>query len=255
MTGEKTELTLKLATMPDGTPEIFKSIQGEGVKCGALSLFVRFSECNLFCSWCDTPYTWRWNNSHPHDDDNVFNRKEAQIKLTIEQLTSLIRREKINRIIFTGGEPLLQQKRIILVMRNLQNRNNGKFFEFEFETNGTVKPTNEILSEASLFVVSPKLTNSGIEMSKTILHALDIFTKTPKAIFKFVVSSKKDFLEIRQIQQRYNIASKKIWIMPCGRTSKKVLKTAREIVNQIIEYEYNYSPRLHIDLFGDKQGT
>ncbi len=35
--------------------EIFRSIQGEGEYVGVAQVFVRFFECNMHCTWCDTP--------------------------------------------------------------------------------------------------------------------------------------------------------------------------------------------------------
>ena len=40
--------------------EIFKSIQGEGPNFGKPAIFLRTAQCNLKCTWCDTKYTWDW---------------------------------------------------------------------------------------------------------------------------------------------------------------------------------------------------
>ena len=51
---------LRVSKQPDGQPEIFYSLQGEGVTTGIPSVFLRLALCNLACSWCDTRYTWDW---------------------------------------------------------------------------------------------------------------------------------------------------------------------------------------------------
>ncbi len=53
---------LKVSVQPDGNPEIFYSIQGEGVNIGVPTVFLRLALCNLKCDWCDTKYTWDWDH-------------------------------------------------------------------------------------------------------------------------------------------------------------------------------------------------
>ena len=36
--------------------EIFSSIDGEGIRTGYLTTFIRLNGCNLKCSYCDTKY-------------------------------------------------------------------------------------------------------------------------------------------------------------------------------------------------------
>jgi organic radical activating enzyme len=244
---------ITLAAMPDGTPEIFTSVQGEGPKIGMLSVFVRLSECNLFCRWCDTAYTWRWNSRHEHEDDKIYSRPEWQIKMPVQELVETISSRGIARIIFTGGEPLLQHRTLLHVMRDLRARPEN--IEFEFETNGTIAPPQEFLDLCSLIVVSPKLSNSGMEPSVRIVPALATLLKAPQAVLKFVVESDQDFEEIRALQTQFGIAAQRIWIMPCGRTAEATAQTGQAIIDKVIESGYNYSPRLHLALFGEKQGT
>lgn len=74
--------------------EIFHSIEGEGVRTGQPTVFVRFGGCNLRCSWCDTSYS-------QSVQDNEFEM------LTIEQIIESIDSfGYVTNITITGGEPL-----------------------------------------------------------------------------------------------------------------------------------------------------
>lgn len=243
--------SLKLALMPDGTPEIFKSIQGEGPKIGRISTFVRTSECNLTCIWCDTPYTWRWKQELPHEDETVYIRNKWQSEVQLSDIVKQIQNFGCRHIIFTGGEPLLQQNRILEVIHAL-----GDFAQsIEFETNGTIAPGEELIALATLFVVSPKLENSGVTQKKAIKDAITVFKESRKAAFKFVIQGPDDLVEISEFQKRFDIASEYIWVMPCGRSSEQLHKTGMLLAEPIIEAGYQFTPRMHVDLFGDAQGT
>ena len=70
--------------------EIFESVQGEGLYLGEKQIFVRFFNCNLSCTYCDTKLD-RFTEYEPKD---FF----EEIRLY---------RGKYHSISFTGGEPLL----------------------------------------------------------------------------------------------------------------------------------------------------
>lgn len=71
--------------------EIFQSIQGEGLYTGVNQLFIRFSRCNLNCSYCDT--------------DFKTNLKEY----TPQELAEITAEYKnIHSVSLTGGEPLME---------------------------------------------------------------------------------------------------------------------------------------------------
>ena len=44
-----------------GQPEIFHSIQGEGVSQGTPCVFLRLAGCNLACSWCSIIHAAAWS--------------------------------------------------------------------------------------------------------------------------------------------------------------------------------------------------
>ncbi|MGL5730453.1 MAG: 7-carboxy-7-deazaguanine synthase QueE, partial [Bacteroidales bacterium] len=68
--------------------EIFYSLQGEGYYTGAPSVFIRFSGCNLKCSFCDTEH-------------------ETGTLMSDEQILEQINSYPCNQIVLTGGEPSL----------------------------------------------------------------------------------------------------------------------------------------------------
>ena len=109
---------MRLAVTEPGVPEIFHSLQGEGVSAGKPSVFVRFSQCNLHCLWCDTAYTWNFlGTEFAHRDDlpgapKKFDRTAETVDVSVDALTERLISQPCRRIIFTGGEPLLQQREL-----------------------------------------------------------------------------------------------------------------------------------------------
>ena len=241
-----------MAAMPDGTPEIFTSIQGEGPMSGWLTVFARLSACNLYCHWCDTPYTWRWTATRPHDDGVVYDRTRWQVRMSARELVDDIQARGPRRVIFTGGEPLLQHKALLPVLVELR----AAGFDVEFETNGTILPPREFTGRCTLIAVSPKLANSGIDASVRIVDAaLRGLVALPQSVFKFVVTSAAEFDELAAFQAQFAIEPRRIWIMPCGRSAEETALVGRRIVDRVMASGYNYSARLHLALFGDTQGT
>ena len=102
-------MPITLATTTPSEPEIFASLQGEGPSLGRPSTFVRLSRCNLACHWCDTAYTWRFTGDNRfHRDDLAFVRSDNQFTMSEEDLAQTIAGMEPDRLVITGGEPLLQ---------------------------------------------------------------------------------------------------------------------------------------------------
>lgn len=250
----ETNSVLTIAAMPDGSPEIFTSIQGEGPRTGRITVFVRLSACNLYCRWCDTPYTWRFTDTRPHEDDVVFEKKRWQIRISTSDLLAEIRKRNVKGVVFTGGEPLLQHRSLLPVVRALHEEN----YDIEFETNGTILPPREFTDRCSLIVVSPKLSNAGIEeQERLVADALRGLAALPQSAFKFVVTMNyvTEFAEIDALREEFAIAAQKIWIMPCGRSAEHTSELGRTVIDRVLSSGYNYSGRLHLVLFGNTQGT
>lgn len=68
--------------------EIFYSLQGEGYHTGTPALFIRFSGCNLKCSFCDTNH-------------------EEGVMMTDDEIMDEVKKYPGRLVILTGGEPSL----------------------------------------------------------------------------------------------------------------------------------------------------
>ena len=98
--------------------EIFYSLQGEGYHTGIPAIFVRFSGCNMKCSFCDTL----------HEDG---------IMMSDEEIISEVVKYPASMVVLTGGEPgLWIDESLVDALHN-----EGKYVCVE--TNGTcVLPDN-----------------------------------------------------------------------------------------------------------------
>ena len=107
--------------------EIFHSVQGEGFHTGIPHVFIRFGNCNLRCEWCDTDF---------------MTFEDMDIDSIIEEVLSY----DCDRVIFTGGEPAMQDLSVI----GKRLKEHG--INISIETNGTI-PVDPIVD---WICVSPK---------------------------------------------------------------------------------------------------
>ncbi|MEO5914961.1 MAG: 7-carboxy-7-deazaguanine synthase QueE [Luteolibacter sp.] len=250
---------MKLAKLGDG-PEIFHTIQGEGVSVGAPAVFIRASRCNLHCVWCDTDHTWNFEGTPwPHEKDSVpgyVKHRKAAVTFEIDPVEAAERVMAFGcgRTVITGGEPLLQEKDFQEMIDFIRGREPGHLFEVE--TNGTRIPSPAFHDAVNQFNVSPKLSNAGMpESLRWNAEALGFFARSPKAWFKFVVAEPQDLSEIQQLRETHDIPVSRILLMPEGRTSAELDKSAAWLADICREHGYRFCDRLHIRIWGDKRGV
>ena len=242
---------LTLATTTPGEPEIFASVQGEGRSAGLPCTFVRLSRCNLACTWCDTAYTWHFaGDLRPHRDGLTFDRSTNQIVLSEEDVAARIMALGGERLVITGGEPLLQGAQLARMVALLDGH------LVEIETNGTVAPHALLAPLVAQYNVSPKLKNSGNAAEIALLsERLIAWKDEPKAHFKFVISAPEDVVEVLELQQAYAIPVGRIQLMPEGTSSAAIHSRSAWLAPLTLNHGLGFSDRLHIHLYGDTRGT
>jgi 7-carboxy-7-deazaguanine synthase len=221
--------------------EIFYSVQGEGTLVGVPSVFVRTSGCNLRCTWCDTPYT-SW---HPEGEE-----------LSVNEIAGRVSGFHASHVVITGGEPMIAPEII-----NLTRRLRDAGLHITIETAGTIHAR----LECDLMSISPKLSNSTPRQREDGRWAAqhDRLRYQPEVLkrlitdyayqLKFVVASPTDLDEITAIRNELEVPSSNIVLMPEG-TDREALREKGLWLAEICKtHSYRYSPRLHIDLWGDRR--
>lgn len=232
-------------------PEIFASLQGEGPSAGRPCAFVRLSRCNLACQWCDTAYTWRFTgDNRPHRDNAAHDRKANQVELSEEDVAARITALGQDRLVITGGEPLLQGAALARMLVHLPG------MAVEIETNGTVALHPALDSQVHQYNVSPKLAHSGNAAELALVpERLRAFAADPRAFFKFVIATPDDAAQVAALQQEYAIPNERLFLMPEGTVSATLRTREAWLAPLCLEHGWRMSDRLHIHLYGDERGT
>ena len=233
---------MNLSRLASGDVEIFESIQGEGISSGVPSVFVRLGACNLRCSWCDTAYTWDWRR---------YDRSRQIIAMDVEDVAALVLRFASANVVLTGGEPLLQDSKIVMLANRLQLEAR----RMEIETNGTRIPSPDLVKRIAQWNVSPKLDNSGNPRSRRERpEALNWFASQHNAFFKFVVGSPADLPELSALVANYSLPPDRVMLMPEARDVATLQTRSRWLADACIENGFRFGSRLHILLWGDERG-
>jgi 7-carboxy-7-deazaguanine synthase len=220
--------------------EVFFSIQGEGKLTGVPSVFVRTSGCNLRCSWCDTPYT-SWAPEGTARD--------------IDSIVAEVASHNARHVVVTGGEPMLAPE-IVPLTQALRARG----LHITVETAGTLfAPV-----DCDLMSISPKLKNStpddpkwGPIHERTRLR-FDVLGQLMAAYpyqLKFVVSAPEDLDEILEVVHTLAAPAEHVLLMPEGRSPEALRTRAQWLVPLCLRHGFRYSPRVHVDIWGDKRGV
>jgi 7-carboxy-7-deazaguanine synthase len=235
--------------------EMFYSIQGEGKYAGHPSLFIRLAGCNMKCEGfaCDTQravdaknYKLGWK----HYD---------AVEPLIRDIENLLK-ASIKHVVITGGEPTLHFENeifqeLIMVLQK-------KEFKITIETNATIAIDFEKHSRYKEFVfaMGVKLSNSEESQEQRI---------KPAVVNSYLKNGRESFLKLvvdpafiangalDEIKALESILEQKtdVYCMPLGAT-KEILETNANVVFEFCKDNgYIYTDRLHIRIYGHKEGV
>ena len=223
--------------------EVFYSLQGEGGLVGVPSFFIRTTGCNLRCEWCDTPYT-SWE---PEGEWRTIGELVAAVPAAARH------------VVVTGGEPMLWSN---LPALTAALRAAGR--HVTIETAGTIYQD----LDCDLMSVSPKLANSDPGPARAeAVRAEHASRRLVPAVLarligryacqlKFVVAAPDDVAEIETVLAALPaLPPEAVLLMPLGTRVADVAERGKWIAELCKDRGWRYTPRLHIDLYGDTRGT
>jgi len=218
--------------------ELFYSLQGEGSLIGVPSFFIRTTGCNLRCSWCDTPYT-SWQ---PEGSD-----------MSLDEICAELQRHPARHVVVTGGEPMIAPEMVALT-----ERLRALGTHITIETAGTVYKA----VACDLMSISPKLGNSTPEGPWAAQHErLRLQTDVLKKLMtsyeyqlKFVIAAPEDLAELKSLAAALNAPAERIILMPEGIDPVSLRERALWLAEICKSEGFRFSPRLHVDLYGNRRG-
>jgi organic radical activating enzyme len=219
---------------------------------------------------CDASASWASRYKHLVSWDSIDKIAKDVTAYTPQNKWTCDNGQDVHFII-TGGEPMLWQRETQQLLRQ-QEFNDLK--NITIETNCT-QPFKEGFDKFLQGLVSgdytkepvhitwstsPKLSISGEAWEKAIRpDVARQYAEIPNThlYFKFVVQDEQDLDEVNRARDAYHKANvdADIYLMAVGATQEGQAKTAGQVADMAMANGFKYSPRLHVDLFGNKWGT
>jgi 7-carboxy-7-deazaguanine synthase len=218
--------------------EFFATIQGEATYIGTPSFFLRVQKCPVGCGFCDTKYTWDLN---PEDEtDNIqeiidknsldFSKGEGNsryVNLSNDQIIKLVDQNKMNHVVFTGGEPCIYD------LTDITEILHQKGYSTQIETSGTFEIRT---SDKTWVTVSPKI-------GKSIQGGYEVLESSYKRAneIKYPVGKQKDIDHLKEVVELHDLGSKIIWLQPLSVSEK-----ATELcIDKALENNWRISIQAH----------
>ena len=265
-----------------GVPSVFLrtfgcnfKCQGFGMPAGEISneveevaknvhLYSMYENLPLVTTGCDSYASWHPDFKHLSpmlDIDAVANALTA---LTPNGQWQQPNGNNVHLVI-TGGEPLLGWQRSYEELLNHPKM--WDLTNITFETNGTQELRDDFKAflkrwgnhnlRKVTFSVSAKLSASGESWEDAICPKIvRSYEKVGETYLKFVVENQAHFAEVDRAVAEYRKAGFKgmVYVMPVGGVSGVYDANKFNVCDEALKRGYYYSPRLHIDIYGNAWG-
>ena len=269
-----------------GVPSVFLRMYGCNFTCGGFGLpsgtkstepddiaaqvnenphlYKKLDDLPLATTGCDSYAAWHPAFKKFQTTTDVDGLVEHLLSLTPNGCWTQENGQDVHLVI-TGGEPLLGWQRAYIQLLDHPRMKDLK--NVTFETNTTQSLSDEFKSYLEdnqrlhiTFSCSPKLSVSGHSWVDAIKPdiAREYTTITNSHLyFKFVVCDDMDVGEVDKAVSEYRSASvvAPVYLMAVGGTSDSYFQNGKGVANLALEKGYRYSPRLHVDVFGNAWGT
>ncbi len=174
---------------------------------------------------------------------------------TVDSLVAQVAGFGARHVVVTGGEPMIAPE-VVALTEALR----ASGLHITVETAGTVFAA----VACDLMSISPKLANStpddakwGPVHERTRMQP-DVLRRLMDAYsyqLKFVVASPEDLAEIGHVVSVLGAPAENVLLMPEGRSPEVIRERAAWLVPLCLENGYRYSPRVHVDIWGDRRGV
>ena len=229
-----------------------------------IALYKSFTELPLVNTGCDSYASW-----HPAFKDLS---PTVETGALVDQMLALTPNHKWVQdngndvhLVITGGEPLLGWQRAYTEL--LSHSRMGDLRNITFETNGTqtlqgkfidyLLEWSDIAGNEVTFSVSPKLSASGEAWDEAIRpEIVRMYQDYGFTYLKFVVETEQHFAEVDQAVGQYRAVgfNGPVYVMPQGGVVTPYAQNRVKVADWALSKGYNYSPRLHVDLWGNGWG-
>ena len=200
--------------------EIFESIQGEGKYTGYPALFIRLSGCTRKCKICDSKY-------HIKGEE-----------MTVKEIVKTINRSKLNIVVWTGGEPLLQLQEVYKVVSMTKDK------QHHLETNGDLIKRYDDVMCFEYVCVSPK----DLNCCETKRYLIDLIMKYKRGQI--------DIKVVTDLELNKELIPYATILMPLTTFDERRDKDIQQKVwNYCVKNNLRFSFRQHIAVWGTRRGV